>query len=62
MTELDASGRPTGLLPKRELLRLSLYWLGLSSIFAGLIAILQGRLVFDHLVPTRTWRAGRSSC
>jgi MFS family permease len=47
---IDASGRPTGLLPKRELLRLSLYWLGLSSIFAGLNAVLQGRLVFDHLV------------
>jgi MFS family permease len=48
---IDPSGRPTGLLPKRELLRLSLYWLGLSSIFAGLNAVLQGRLVFDHLVP-----------
>jgi MFS family permease len=48
---IDASGRPTSLLPKRELLRLSLYWLGLSSIFAGLNAVLQGRLVFDHLVP-----------
>lgn len=48
---MDATGRPTTLLPKRELFRISLYWLGLSSIFSGLNAILQGRLVFDHLVP-----------
>ena len=30
------TGRPIGRLPKRELVRLSLYWLGLSSIFSGL--------------------------
>ena len=56
---IDESGRPTGLLPKRELFRLSLYWLGLSSIFAGLGAILQGRLIFDGLVPDATV-AGRT--
>ena len=55
----DASGRPTASLPKRELIRLSLYWLGISSIFAGLSAILQGRLVFDHLVAD-TDTAGRT--
>ena len=43
-------GRPTGLLPIRELLRISLYWLGLSSIFAGLVTIMSGRLEFTGLV------------
>ena len=47
----DASGRPTRILPLGQLVRLSLYWLGLSSIFAGLNVILQGRLVFTGLVP-----------
>ena len=43
------NGRPTGHLPVRELLRISLYWLGLSSIFAGLSFILAGRLEFTGL-------------
>lgn len=47
------TGRPTALLPKRELFRLSLYWLGLSSIFAGLSFILGSRLEFDGLVPNK---------
>ena len=45
------TGRPIGRLPQRELIRLSLYWLGLSSIFAGLNAIMTGRLEFTGLVP-----------
>ncbi len=45
-----ATGRPTGLLPNRELIRISLYWLGLSSIFAGLTTIMTGRLEFTGLV------------
>ena len=45
----DAAGRPTEILPKRELLRLSIYWLGLSSIFAGLDLILGARILFDGL-------------
>jgi MFS family permease len=51
--ELDASGRPVKSLPASQLIRLSLYWLGLTSIFAGLGKILAGRLVFDDppLVP-----------
>jgi MFS family permease len=57
--ELTADGRPTALLPKRELFRLSLYWLGLSSIFAGLVFILGARLEFDGLVPDKT-EAGRT--
>jgi MFS family permease len=57
--EPTADGRPTALLPKRELIRLSLYWLGLSSIFAGLVFILGARLEFDGLVPDKT-EAGRT--
>ena len=44
------TGRPTARLPNRELIRISLYWLGLSSIFAGLNTILTGRLEFTGLV------------
>ncbi len=49
--ELDASGRPMKSLPTSQLIRLSLYWMGLTSIFSGLTVILQGRLVFSGLVP-----------
>ena len=45
----DAAGRPTESLPTRELLRLSIYWLGLSSIFAGVDLILGARILFDGL-------------
>ena len=45
-----ATGRPTLRLPNRELIRISLYWLGLSSIFAGLSFIMAGRLEFTGLV------------
>jgi MFS family permease len=56
---ISVAGRPTTLLPKRELLRLSLYWLGLSSIFAGLTFILGARLEFDALSAEAT-EAGRT--
>jgi MFS family permease len=46
-----ATGRPIGHLPVRELLRISLYWLGLSAIFSGLNSIMIGRLEFTGLVP-----------
>jgi MFS family permease len=46
----QGSGRPTAPLPNRELVRISIYWLGLSSIFAGLSTILSGRLEFTGLV------------
>ena len=52
------TGRPTNHLPNRELVRLSLYWLGLSSIFAGLNTILTGRLEFTGLVDEHD--AGRA--
>jgi MFS family permease len=51
-------GRPTAHLPNRELIRISLYWLGLSSIFGGLNTILTGRLEFTGLVDKQD--AGRA--
>ncbi|HYH92507.1 MAG TPA: MFS transporter [Candidatus Saccharimonadales bacterium] len=53
-----ATGRPIELLPRRELFRLSLYWLGLTAIFAGLAFILGGRLQFDGLADEDS--AGRA--
>ncbi|HEY7937879.1 MAG TPA: MFS transporter [Candidatus Limnocylindrales bacterium] len=46
--------RPTATLPVPQLVRLSLYWLGLSSIFAGLTNILGNRLQFTGLVAPGT--------
>ena len=45
-----ADGRPVVRLPNRELVRISLDWLGLSSIFAGLSYIMASRLEFAGLV------------
>jgi len=50
-TSIPDDARPTRPLPIRQLIRLSLYWLGLSSIFAGLNVILTGRLEFTGMVP-----------
>jgi MFS family permease len=50
LTSDAETGRPTVRLPNRELVRISLYWLGLSSIFAGLNTIMTGRLEFTGLV------------
>lgn len=36
---VDGAGRPTALLPMRMLLQISIYWMGLSSIFGGLDAL-----------------------
>jgi MFS family permease len=47
---VDLDERPTASLPLAQLVRLSLYWLGLSSIFSGITAILGGRLEFEGLV------------
>lgn len=41
--------RPTEPLPAGQLVRMSLYWFGLSSIFTGLTAILTGRIQFGGL-------------
>ena len=51
---LAVEGRPTASLPVTQLVRLSLYWLGLSSIFAGLSNILSNRLQFTGLVVPGT--------
>jgi MFS family permease len=42
----EAAGRPIRLLPWSQLIRLSLYWLGLSAIFGGMGPINQSRLVY----------------
>ena len=56
--EGHSGDRPTERLPNRQLVAMSLYWLGLSSIFAGLTAILGGRLEFTGLVePGQEGRA-----
>ena len=46
--------RPTAILPLRQLFAISVYWLGLSCIFGGLVALLTGRLEFEQLVPKGT--------
>lgn len=45
----DPGDRPVKDLPKTQLVRLSLYWLGLSSIFIGVTQILEGRIQFEGL-------------
>lgn len=44
-------GRPTETLPVSQLLRMTLYWFGLSSVFIAVDTILAGRLEFQGLVP-----------
>jgi MFS family permease len=44
----DPGDRPVNDLPKTQLVRLSLYWLGLSSIFIGLTQILSGRIQYEE--------------
>ncbi len=51
---LDADGRPTTPLPNLQLVRLSLYWLGLTAVMAGVSQILAGRLQYEGLVPAGT--------
>jgi MFS family permease len=48
---LDAEGRPTGRLPLAHLMRISLYWLGISTVWSGILDIVNGRLQFTGLVP-----------
>jgi MFS family permease len=47
----ESGDRPTEELPKTQLVRLSLYWLGLSSIFIGVTQILSGRIQFEKGSP-----------
>jgi MFS family permease len=51
--DLPADERPTLALPNGQLIRLSLYWLGLSSIFTGLSVINQGRLQFTGIADPK---------
>jgi len=47
----DGGARPTALLPLSNLLRISLYWLGLTAIDAAVGLFVTNRLEFDGLVP-----------
>ncbi len=51
---VDEVGRPTATLPSWQLIRLSLYWLGLSAVMGGITALLGNRLVAEKLVPLNT--------
>lgn len=48
----DDGARPTALLPKTQLLRISAYWMGLTAIDAAVGLFITNRLEFDKLVPT----------
>jgi MFS family permease len=45
----EEAARPTQHLPTGQLVRLSLYWLGLSCVFIGLNEILSGRIIWEGL-------------
>ena len=47
----DAEGRPTRPMPLTHLMRISLYWLGISAVWSGILDIVNGRLQFEGLVP-----------
>ncbi|HYN48404.1 MAG TPA: MFS transporter, partial [Candidatus Nanopelagicales bacterium] len=47
----DELGRPTATLPAWQLVRLSLYWLGLPAVMGGITAPLGNRLVAESFVP-----------
>ena len=50
-TTHDADGRPIRLLPTGHLIRISLYWLGISTVWSGILDIVNGRIQFTNLVP-----------
>ena len=45
----DADGRPTQLLSGSQLIRISLYWLGISTVWSGILDIVNGRIQFAGL-------------
>jgi MFS family permease len=51
---VEAGDRPTIPLPKSALVRISMFWLGLTSIDAVVGAAVQSRIKFDHLVTAGT--------
>lgn len=50
----DSTGRPTLALPTSALVRISLFWLGLTSIDAVVTAAVQARITFDGLAEPGT--------
>jgi MFS family permease len=48
----DDGARPTALLPRTQLLRISAYWMGLTAIDAAVGLFITNRLEFDKLVST----------
>ena len=47
--DLEAGARPTALLPLSNLLRISLYWLGLTAIDSGVAKFISFRLAYSDL-------------
>ena len=48
---VGSTGRPIGVLPWTALIRLSLFWLGLTAIDSLVTNAMQSRLKFGELVP-----------
>jgi MFS family permease len=51
VSEFDAEGRPTRPIPLTHLMRISLYWLGIATVWSGILDIVNGRLQFAGLAP-----------
>ena len=47
----DSDGRPTKPLPLTHLIRISMYWLGISAVWSGILDIVNNRLQYTGLVP-----------
>ncbi len=47
----DLDGRPTKPLPLGHLVRISMYWLGISAVWSGILDIVNNRLQYTGLVP-----------
>ncbi len=58
---LDSGERPTSLLPISHLLRISAYWLGLTTIDSAVGQFNTNRLEFDHFVTGRARSGPRCS-
>ena len=47
----DRDGRPMRPMPLTHLVRISLYWLGISAVWSGILDIVNNRLQYTGLVP-----------
>jgi MFS family permease len=47
----DSDGRPVARMPLAHLIRISMYWLGISTVWSGVLSIMNGRLQYTGLVP-----------